>query len=46
MQELLPKAVREVGDFTDENGEKVDKFLMVNKVTANKLFSLKNLESN
>uniref|UniRef100_A0A8D0DUY2 Myelin regulatory factor like n=1 Tax=Salvator merianae TaxID=96440 RepID=A0A8D0DUY2_SALMN len=31
VQELLPRAVREVGDIMCENGEKVDNFLMVDK---------------
>ncbi|KAG6933209.1 myelin regulatory factor-like, partial [Chelydra serpentina] len=31
VKELLPTAVKEVGDITCENGEKVDNFLMVDK---------------
>ncbi|XP_061438724.1 myelin regulatory factor-like protein [Rhineura floridana] len=31
VQELLPRAVRNAGHFTCENGEKVDNFLMVDK---------------
>ncbi|XP_060135643.1 myelin regulatory factor-like protein isoform X1 [Zootoca vivipara] len=31
VQELLPRAVRDTGDLTCENGEKVDHFLMVDK---------------
>ncbi|ELW67953.1 Myelin regulatory factor [Tupaia chinensis] len=31
VQEILPRAVREVGDVTCENGEKLENFLMVDK---------------
>ncbi|XP_048355134.1 myelin regulatory factor-like protein [Sphaerodactylus townsendi] len=31
VQELLPRAIREAGDFVCENGERVDNFLMVDK---------------
>ncbi|XP_043823624.1 myelin regulatory factor-like protein [Dromiciops gliroides] len=31
VQEVLPRAVREVGDITCENGDKLDNFLMVDK---------------
>ncbi|XP_072511467.1 myelin regulatory factor-like protein [Notamacropus eugenii] len=31
VQEVLPRAVREVGDITCENGEKLENFLMVDK---------------
>ncbi|XP_054844889.1 myelin regulatory factor-like protein [Eublepharis macularius] len=31
VQQLLPRAIREAGDFTCENGERVDHFLMVDK---------------
>ncbi|XP_008064822.1 myelin regulatory factor-like protein [Carlito syrichta] len=31
VQEILPRAVREVGDITCENGEKLESFLMVDK---------------
>lgn len=33
VQEILPRAVREVGDVTCENGETLENFLMVDKVT-------------
>ncbi|KAL0195363.1 hypothetical protein M9458_008935, partial [Cirrhinus mrigala] len=31
VKELLPSAVREMGDITCVNGEKIDNFLMVDK---------------
>ncbi|XP_077194924.1 myelin regulatory factor-like protein isoform X2 [Paroedura picta] len=31
VQKLLPRAIRDAGDFVCENGEKVDNFLMVDK---------------
>ncbi|XP_060100392.1 myelin regulatory factor-like protein [Heteronotia binoei] len=31
VQELLPRAIREAGDFVCENGERVDNFLMIDK---------------
>lgn len=34
VQEILPRAVREVGDVTCENGETLENFLMVDKVTS------------
>jgi hypothetical protein len=32
VQEILPRAVREVGDVTGGNGETLENFLMVDKV--------------
>lgn len=32
MKELLPQAVREVGDVACNDGEKIENFLMVDKV--------------
>lgn len=32
MKELLPQAVREVGDVSCNDGEKIENFLMVDKV--------------
>lgn len=34
VQEILPRAVREVGDVTCENGEMLENFLMIDKVTT------------
>lgn len=34
VREVLPRAVREAGDVTCENGETLESFLMVDKVTA------------
>lgn len=34
VREILPGAVREVGDITCENGETLQNFLMVDKVTT------------
>lgn len=34
VQEILPRAVREVGHVTCENGETLENFLMVDKVTT------------
>lgn len=36
VREILPRAVREVGDVTCENGETLRNFLMVDKVTRNR----------
>ncbi|EHH66487.1 hypothetical protein EGM_03490, partial [Macaca fascicularis] len=36
VQEILPRAVREVGDVTCENGETLENFLMVDKLSAMK----------
>lgn len=33
VREILPRAVREVGHVTCENGETLENFLMVDKVT-------------
>lgn len=37
VQEILPRAVREVGDVTCENGETLENFLMVDKVIIEKV---------
>ena len=40
VREILPAAVREVGDVTCENGETLEHFLMVDKVTARQTLPL------
>ena len=40
VQEILPRAVREVGDVTCENGETLENFLMVDKVTPEQIAPL------
>lgn len=40
VREILPRAVREVGDVTCENGETLENFLMVDKVTPEQIAPL------
>lgn len=41
VQKILPEAVKETGDIELENGERVDNFLVVNKVN----YGFKNISS-
>ncbi|KAK2102260.1 hypothetical protein P7K49_019927 [Saguinus oedipus] len=40
VQEILPRAVREVGDVTCDNGETLENFLMVDKVCKSRVAEL------